>query len=38
MLESNPSARSMAGNNREFLQLRDAPGPHINRLFLAQKR
>jgi hypothetical protein len=29
LLESNSSARSMAGNNRERLLLQGAPGPHI---------
>src|SRR5262245_26291605 len=29
LLESNPSARSMTGNNRERLLLQGAPGPHM---------
>jgi hypothetical protein len=29
LLESNPSARSMAGNNRGRLLLQGAPGPYL---------
>lgn len=38
MLESNLSARPMAGNSREQPALPAVPVPQMSRLFLAQKR